>query len=623
MGNFLGAAGLTRVWNKIAATYLKLSGGSMTGQLTVASIRSSNGAGYSGGIQLREYNYTTTSASLNQTDAPGITFHWGGRVVDKLYIYSDAQLYWGSSVVLNSSNYSSYAIPKSGGTMTGDLAFSNNVGISGTMGGGTDNWGIVGTGDNDNGRLKIFVGDNGISDWMDFEFHDYSGTLYTPLSMTGNQVVFGAAVGMPANLYTDSYTGALNMSNSNIYGVNSIYTSDASDDQAEGIHFYRDSTHVDTLRMASGALLFTPNRPLGGTGTEYTVWHSGNSNASNIDWTCSVLGCGESIHMGNGKQANLEAEGWYRVWTSNGAAEGSVIIRLTHNYWYNYSDGVILAISFDYGHATITQLAGSTYGSEIYSVRFSGDAGTRYIDFYYNANSINSVWVSTIGVGVSQVPTAISNSETISNSTEWVVQDNAFGTSGDALIKNTLKVEGVIFGYHYTKHHDWAAFVFDKPGSYLTGIGPNGSANTIHFGPCGQSGEWVTELYQTWDFFGNIYAAGTITAGSASDKRLKKNIEALDINDAKNIIVNSRAVRFKWTDKATELSDQLKGDDIGLIAQEVESLVPSAISSIFNNYLRLDYTKFIAPIIKVEQDLLERVEKLEKENEELKRQLKN
>ena len=52
---------------------------------------------------------------------------------------------------------------------------------------------------------------------------------------------------MLANQYADSYSGALNLSNSNIYGVNSIYTADLADNSAEGIHFFRTTTTVDTL----------------------------------------------------------------------------------------------------------------------------------------------------------------------------------------------------------------------------------------------------------------------------------------------------------------------------------------------------------------------------------------
>ena len=67
-----------------------------------------------------------------------------------------------------------------------------------------------------------------------------------------------------AGQYTDdNVTCAINMNNSNIIGLNSIYTADASDGASEGIHFYRDATHVDTLWMAGGALYFVPNRALG------------------------------------------------------------------------------------------------------------------------------------------------------------------------------------------------------------------------------------------------------------------------------------------------------------------------------------------------------------------------
>jgi chromosome segregation ATPase len=86
---------------------------------------------------------------------------------------------------------------------------------------------------------------------------------------------------MKSNMYEDSYTGALNMANSNIYGLNAIYMADAAENAAEGINFYRDTTHVDTLWMASGKLNFTPNRQLGTNGTTYEVYHTGNLTISN------------------------------------------------------------------------------------------------------------------------------------------------------------------------------------------------------------------------------------------------------------------------------------------------------------------------------------------------------
>lgn len=93
-------------------------------------------------------------------------------------------------------------------------------------------------------------------------YADINGTPslnYLPLSggtMTG-------IITAKASVYEDSYSGALNMNNSNIYGLNSIYTADTADTAAEGIHFYRDTTHVDTLWICNGDLLFVPNRALG------------------------------------------------------------------------------------------------------------------------------------------------------------------------------------------------------------------------------------------------------------------------------------------------------------------------------------------------------------------------
>ena len=72
--------------------------------------------------------------------------------------------------------------------MSGTLSFINNVGIYGTMGGGSDAWGICGTGEGDNGRLKIWVSDNATTDYLDFEFRDWQGTIYTPMTMTGHRI---------------------------------------------------------------------------------------------------------------------------------------------------------------------------------------------------------------------------------------------------------------------------------------------------------------------------------------------------------------------------------------------------------------------------------------------------
>lgn len=66
------------------------------------------------------------------------------------------------------------------------------------------------------------------------------------------------------NQYTDSYdSGAINMRNSNITKLNALYTADLADSASEGIHFYRDSTHTDSIWVNNGTMYFVPNRALG------------------------------------------------------------------------------------------------------------------------------------------------------------------------------------------------------------------------------------------------------------------------------------------------------------------------------------------------------------------------
>lgn len=72
-----------------------------------------------------------------------------------------------------------------------------------------------------------------------------------------------------------------------------------------------------------------------------------------------------------------------------------------------------------------------------------------------------------------------------------------------------LTVKQFILGYNYNHAGKNApAFVFDKPGSYMTGIGANGEADTIYFSCAtisGSEASWITSYKQKWKFNGTIY----------------------------------------------------------------------------------------------------------------------
>ena len=115
------------------------------------------------------------------------------------------------------------------------------------------------------------------------------------LKLDGTNTMTGVLT-VKASQYTDDYAGALNMANSNIYNVNGIYTSDLADGASEGINFYRDTTHVDSLWIKNGVMYFTPNRELGTSGTSQTILHTGN-------WTSTInltsLGAASASSLNN------------------------------------------------------------------------------------------------------------------------------------------------------------------------------------------------------------------------------------------------------------------------------------------------------------------------------------
>ena len=91
---------------------------------------------------------------------------------------------------------------------------------------------------------------------------------------------------------------------------------------------------------------------------------------------------------------------------------------------------------------------------------------------------------------------------------------------------------------------------------------------------------------------GSIVSQGEITAYSSSDIRFKTDIHNLTGLD---YIRKMRPVEYDWTDEALELKANKVRHGYGLIAQELEQIIPDLVThNMFNEgYLGIDYTRLV------------------------------
>ncbi len=121
----------------------------------------------------------------------------------------------------------------------------------------------------------------------------------------------------------------------------------------------------------------------------------------------------------------------------------------------------------------------------------------------------------------------------------------------------------------YSEGNNSAFFSWHKTGVYATNMGLDGD-NVIRIGGWSMSANrWQL------DPSGNMYAAGNVVAYS-SDERLKENITT--IPNALKMLNELRGVYFDWKPIVDSLGFYPEDrHDIGVIAQEVERVIPQAI----------------------------------------------
>ena len=104
--------------------------------------------------------------------------------------------------------------------------------------------------------------------------------------------------------------------------------------------------------------------------------------------------------------------------------------------------------------------------------------------------------------------------------------------------------------------------------------------------------------------FGLIRSSGDIVAYYSSDERLKDNIKPIE--NALEKLTQIRGVEFDWNDK----QDVYQGHDTGVIAQEVQKVLPEVVTEREDGMLAVKYEKMIGLLIESIKDLKAEIDEL-------------
>ena len=231
-----------------------------------------------------------------------------------------------------------------------------------------------------------------------------------------------------------------------------------------------------------------------------------------------------------------------------------------------------------------------------------------------------------IGIGTTSPSTRLH----VHNGRFRVSESDGSGQSGVIEISNGTQINYIFTasdGHLYIRTNNTSKHVLLQAGSSSgrVGIRTTSPQAALHSVGDGQTGNIIAtnaNVYRsdwptgwegglgTWDIScAGIYYSTLI---QRSDKRLKKNIKKLKIDNLIEKINYLKPVSFKW-----KLKDKGEYINYGFIAQEFIKIFPDLIRKDSNNYLSIDYIGIIPILVKAIQELSLKVENLEKKYGEI------
>ena len=445
----------------------------------------------------------------------------------------------------------------------------------------TQNGAFVFRNGNDNIGLELYVQDGAVTQGADFSFDTYTwrnGDFYSGSNKFWHAGNDGPGSGLDADTLDGYHASALAiLSNVNTFtntmnfmsgGVNSHIGLGANQDVYLSTNT-NGAIYTRILNSGSSYTTLTVTSNAAFTYKGHTIWHAGNDGS----------GTGLDADLLDGQHG-----GFYR--NAGNLNAGTIpSARLSGTYGISVSGNAATATTLQ--TARTISLAGDVTGSASFNGSANVSITATIADDSHNHTIANVDGLQTALNAKADTSTLTQYGKT-SNSNIWTQQQT---------FRGHIKLDD----YDYIRMGTGTDVEIYFSGTNLyTDINNGGN---IYY----RDGNSNNATRFTFDIdTGNFTTSGNVTA--YSDIRLKEHLR--HIANWRTILDNIVPVYFDWNSKALDIGIKKKSD-IGIIAQEVEEVLPEAVTEDREGYKQVDYTKLVPVLIEAIKELTEKVNLLE------------
>ena len=267
------------------------------------------------------------------------------------------------------------------------------------------------------------------------------------------------------------------------------------------------------------------------------------------------------------------------------------------------------------GHSykfTMTEPGAGSGGATAITITTGGTIYYINVSYYYYLR--NSTTGQTVGVmsdgasGYGNVRTATWNSSNLTINGQVTIAGD--GTSWDLYQTAAWSYSGTSSatgGNIYFPAFTWLATELSSFTEIIAG-GIQTGYDTTHYVKLNKLGSGTGGNVML-EVGGEISATGNITAYSASDKKLKENI--IPIQNAIDKLNKLNGVEFDWKSGFEKIHSG-EGHDVGVIAQEIEEVLPEVVTTRENGYKAVKYEKIVPLLIQAIKELSFEIQELKK-----------